>query len=191
MMLLNFIPESIYHIFVFIGVCLIIGSYFIPLYKIGLQVGGVLLLSGGIYMVGYIDSQDNWQAQIEILKQESAKKDELSRQVTDKVVTQYVDRVKIIKEVGNDVSKKIQTYVTANNDNSCSIPESFVLLHDYSSRNQVPPAPLPVDERTSPIKLSEVMRTVAGNYTMYYEVAEQLKSLQLWVKEQEKANNGG
>ena len=41
-------------------------------------------------------------------------------------------------------------------------------------------------EGTSAVKISTVAATVTENYTTYYQIAEQLKALQEWVKEQQK-----
>jgi hypothetical protein len=60
------------------------------------------------------------------------------------------------------------------------------VLHDSASRNEVPDPTRKVDGSTSNVKISGVAETVIDNYTTYYQVAEQLRSLQEWIKEQQK-----
>jgi hypothetical protein len=60
------------------------------------------------------------------------------------------------------------------------------MLHDSASRNEVPDPTRKVDGSTSQIKISGVAETVVDNYTTYHQVAEQLRSLQEWIKEQQK-----
>jgi hypothetical protein len=63
------------------------------------------------------------------------------------------------------------------------------LLHDSSSRNEIPDSTSGIDGGASSIKLSGVATTVAENYTLYYQVSQQLKSLQEWVTEQQTIYN--
>jgi len=64
------------------------------------------------------------------------------------------------------------------------------LLHDSASRNEVPDSSGVTNEAASGVKLSGVAETITENYTTYHKVAEQLRSLQEWVKEQKRVYNG-
>lgn len=46
------------------------------------------------------------------------------------------------------------------------------------------------NEVSSTVKLSTVINTVTENYSSYHQVAEQLKALQNWIKQQRDLNNG-
>jgi hypothetical protein len=94
--------------------------------------------------------------------------------------------VQIVKEKGNDIIKQVPVYITKDADTKCDVPTGFVVLHDSASRNEVPDATRKVDATTSPVKISGVAETVVDNYTTYHQVAEQLRSLQDWVREQQK-----
>jgi hypothetical protein len=63
------------------------------------------------------------------------------------------------------------------------------VLHDSASRNEVPDTTRSIDAGTSEVKLSDVATTVTENYTTYHKVAEQLKSLQEWIKLQQSIYN--
>jgi hypothetical protein len=70
----------------------------------------------------------------------------------------------------------------------CTIPKSFVQLHDASGQNTV------LDEKTvitgvaSDVSLSDVSKTVFTNYKIYYQCVEQVYGLQDWIKTQQKLN---
>ena len=140
-------------------------------------------------MEGAISNQAEWKAKVAALQVEIAKKETISANITTEVITKYVDRIKIVKEKGNVIIKEIPTYITKTDDAKCVVPNGFVVLHDSASRNEVPDTARIVDERASKIKISGVAETVGENYNTYHEVAEQLKSLQKWVRDQQELFN--
>ena len=191
MWLLNFLPNYIFHILSLIGLIgLIVTLLPLPiLYKSSIQIISIAILTFAIYMEGAISNQAKWQAKVAALQVEIAKKETISANITTEVITKYVDRVKIVKEKGNVIIKEIPTYITKTDDAKCVVPNGFVVLHDSASRNEVPDTARIVDERASKIKISGVAETVGENYNTYHEVAEQLKSLQKWVRDQQELFN--
>ena len=191
MWLLNFLPNYIFHILSLIGLIgLIVTLLPLPiLYKSSIQIISIAILTFAIYMEGAISNQAKWQAKVAALQVEIAKKETISANITTEVITKYVDRVKIVKEKGNVIIKEIPTYITKTDDSKCVVPNGFVVLHDSASRNEVPDTARIVDERASKIKISGVAETVGENYNTYHEVAEQLKSLQKWVRDQQELFN--
>ncbi|MBB4755475.1 hypothetical protein XarjCFBP7653_21010 [Xanthomonas arboricola] len=98
------------------------------------------------------------------------------------VVTQYVDRVQIVREAGATITREIPIYVTQKADAACAIPAGFVRLHDAAaSGNPAGPATGDPDAPAAGITLSAVASTVADNYTSCHATAEQLSALQDWV----------
>lgn len=195
MWILEFLPSWIFHLVLLTGVVGLFISFFvgsIPLvnkYIIPVKVGSAFLLVFGLYMEGGISNQERWEAKVSEAKLEMAKKDVASADTTTRVVTKYVTKVEVIKENGNAIIKEIPKYIDANADGQCVIPNGFVLLHDSASRNEIPDSTNGVDGGASSVKLSGVAETVSINYTTYYKVAEQLKSLQDWVKQQQTIYN--
>jgi len=189
MWLLNFLPEYVFHAITLLGfVGVMICLFPIP-YKIIVQVLSISILSFSLYMQGGISNQAEWKAKVAALQVEVAKKETISATITTEVITKYVDRIKIVKEKGNVIIKEIPTYITKTDDAKCVVPNGFVVLHDSASRNEVPDTTRIVDERASKIKISGVAETVGENYNTYHEVAEQLKSLQKWVRDQQELFN--
>lgn len=99
-----------------------------------------------------------------------------------RVVTKYVDRVKIVREVGKTITKEIPVYVTAEADDRCTVPSGFVSVHNAAAENV--PLAVPAGDPDAPaagIALSDVAETVSGNYGTCHENAEQLIGLQDWL----------
>ncbi|RNK82756.1 hypothetical protein C9390_01420, partial [Xanthomonas vasicola pv. vasculorum] len=82
------------------------------------------------------------------------------------VVTQYVDRVQIVRQAGATITREIPIYVTQKADAACTIPAGFVRLHDAAATGN--PAGPPTADPDAPapgITLSGIAGTVADNYT--------------------------
>lgn len=147
------------------------------------------LVGGCQYGAKRVTAQwDAERAQTEIKLQRLAAK---QAQTTAQVVTQYVDRVRVVKQRGADIVKEVKVYVPAQADADCTVPHGFVRLHDAAAEGVVPDAPSLADAAPSAIALSTTVATVADNYGRYHAVAEQLKALQQWVREQQALADGG
>ena len=196
MWILNFIPDSILYMFVLSVIIAGVGVYlssYIP--KLGippviLRTIGVIVMVGGVYLYGGYGNEMLWRERAAALQAEIDRKNSDSEKVTEKIVTEYVEKIKVVKEKGNVIVKEVPKYITKESDDKCTIPKSFIVLHNGASRNEVPDTAGGIDETASAVKLSRVLETTIGNYTIYYETAEQLKALQDWVRQQEKIYNG-
>jgi hypothetical protein len=192
MWILDWLPFWVFHMSVVVGSIGLAASLvfqfipFISLYRVPLQVVSIAILVFGVYMEGGIATQEKWEAKVAQVKLEMAQKETASVETTVKVVTKYVNKVQIVKEKGNEIIKQVPVYITKDADAKCDVPTGFVVLHDSASRNEVPDATRKSDVTTSTIKISGVAETVVDNYTTYHEVAQQLRSLQEWVREQQK-----
>lgn len=200
MWMLSFVPDDVLQTLIFMIMFIgtggfILGSFgnlFLGIrpYSSLIKTISTILLVAGVYFYGGYGVEMEWRNKAKELQAEIDRKNAVSAVVTEKIVTQYVDKVKIVKEKGNVIIKEVPKYITKEHDAGCVIPKSFVLLHNSASRNEIPDTTGPIDDSASTTKLSAVIDTVAGNYTIYYETAEQLKALQDWVKQQEKIYNG-
>jgi len=195
MWILDWLPFWVFHLLVvmgFVGLAASLVLKFIPfvsLYRLPIQVASIAILVFGVYMEGGIATQEKWEARVAEVKLEMAKKETASAEVTTKVVTKYINKVQIVKEKGNEIIKQVPVYITKDADAKCDVPTGFVMLHDSASRNEVPDPTRKVDGTTSEVKISGVAETVVDNYTTYHQVAEQLKSLQEWIKLQQSIYN--
>lgn len=109
---------------------------------------------------------------------------EKQAEISERVVTQYVDKIRIVKEKGDTIIKQVPIYITQDNDSECIVPESFRLLWDAANRGDIPTASRIANEAASGVKISDVAAQHATESTICRETEQQLISLQDWVKEQ-------
>lgn len=55
------------------------------------------------------------------------------QQASVKTVTEYVDKVKIVRQKGETVIKEIPVYITKDVDSGCVIPDAFGVLWNTSN----------------------------------------------------------
>jgi hypothetical protein len=98
--------------------------------------------------------------------------------VSDKTITQYVDRVQIVQGKSREIIKEVKVYV----QDTCTLSGGFRLLHDSAVNNELPSPSRIADAET--ISVEAVAQTVIENYQACNVNAETLSSLQSWIKEQ-------
>ena len=98
-------------------------------------------------------------------------------EVSDKIVTKYVDRVKIVKQ---NVVKEVKVYVK--DDANIMLSPNFRLFHDSSANNEIPSRTSNPDGKA--VTVEDLANTIAGNYGNCHENSATLISLQDWVREQ-------
>ncbi len=127
--------------------------------------------------------QARWDAAVQQQTLQATAIRERQALATVKVVTEYVDRVRIVREKGDTIVKEVPVYVPVQADAACTINRGFVRLHDAAAAGELPEPAREADAATAGIALSAVARTVAANYQSCHENAEQLRALQAWVRE--------
>jgi hypothetical protein len=100
--------------------------------------------------------------------------------VSDKTVTEYVDRVQIVQGKSREIIKEVKVYVK--DDSNTYLSGGFRLLHDGAVYNELPDPARIVDE--APVSVADVAETVAANYGICEETKTTLQALQSWVREQ-------
>lgn len=150
----------------------------------------VFLAIASLLYVGYMRGANavraEWAAERRQL--ESQHEAEVARleKVNRTVEVRYIDRVRTVQEKARTIVKEVPVYVTVEDDRRCDIPAGFVRLHDLAAaQGDVPdhPSAREPDGPASGIALSDVARTVAGNYGTCHENAERLIALQAWARE--------
>jgi len=127
--------------------------------------------------------QTRWDPAIQQQTLQVAAIRERQAEATVKVVTQYVDRVRVVREKGDTIIKEVPVYVPVQADAACSLNRGFVRLHDAAAAGELPASAGDADAPAAGIALSAVAGTVAANYRTCHENAEQLRALQAWVRE--------
>ena len=100
--------------------------------------------------------------------------------VSDKAVTEYVDRVQIVQGKSREIIKEVKVYVK--DDSNTYLSGGFRLLHDGAVYNELPDPARIVDE--APVSVADALETVATNYGLCHENSQTLQALQSWVREQ-------
>lgn len=136
---------------------------------------------GWVRGAGHVQAQ--WDAAAQLQIQQLATVRERQAQATVKVVTQYVDRVRVIREKGDTIIKEVPVYVPVQADAACTINRGFVRVHDAAAAGELPEPARDADAAAAGLALSAVVGTVAANYQTCHETAEQLRALQVWVSE--------
>jgi hypothetical protein len=146
----------------------------IPLPLKWVVLGGLMVVVAGFsYLKGGEAARRDlasYKAKIELMQAQLA---EAQAKVTTKVVTQYVERVRTVKEQSDVLAKEAGLAVSG------TCPGSVGVFHDAAAL-QVPPAPGGSDEGTTDAQA--LTGTIIQNYGTCHEVREQLKSLQEWVR---------
>ena len=172
-----------------IGSIGLLTSLFPVPYRQPIQIVAVVCLAFAVFQYGQHEERQEWELKVAELNQKIAKLESASQTVTTQVVTEYVDRVKIVKEKADAIIVKVPVYINKPTDDNCTINNGFVVLHDAAAKNEVPESPRDSHAEASEVKLSTVATTVTENYGTCHEIRQQLESLQQWIREQEKLMN--
>ena len=195
MWILSWLPDWIFYVLTLVGITGLVIAFTIgKLIPIEYQLAVKFISTGacafGLFMIGAISNEDIWQLKVKEMETAIAKQELAAAEVTHEVITQYVDRVKIVEGKTHEIIKKVPVYITKESDDKCTINNGFVSLHDHASKNEVPESTGSINEDSSDVKLSAVAETVSQNYGTYYQVVEQLKALQSWIRKQKDLDNG-
>ena len=138
-----------------------------------------LALIGYGYTKGAASVQEKWD--LAVAKETAAAVRVVVKQgqITERIVTQYVDRVRVIREAGETIIKEVPIYVPAD---SPDLPGGFRVLHDHAAAGTLPDPASGSD--AAPVPAQTAATTVIQNYTACRETGERLSKLQQWIREQ-------
>ena len=143
--------------------------------------GLALVGFGWVKGAGHVQAQ--WDAAVQQQALQATAVREEQAQATVEVITEYVDRVRVVREKGDTIIKEVPVYVPVQADAACTINRGFVRLHDAAAVGALPEPARDTDAAAASIALSAVAGTVATNYQTCHDNAEQLRALQSWVRE--------
>lgn len=103
-------------------------------------------------------------------------------EVTERIVTQYVDRVRVVREEADAIIREVPVYVPAQCDPDGRLPAGWRVLHDAAAVGGA--ADTATIAHAQPVAPDTAAETVARNYGTCRETAEQLIALQQWVTDQ-------
>lgn len=156
------------------------------------RVLALLAIGSALFGLGWVTGkkhvQARWDMQVQQQAVQIAEQQQRQAQATVKVVTRYVDRVRVVREKGEAIVKEVPIYVPTQADAACSVNRGFVRLHDAAAQGTLPEPATDADAAASGVAFSAVGGTVTANYQTCHENAEQLRALQTWVREMKVAS---
>ena len=135
------------------------------------------LFSFGLYLGNEIGVSSCYEAQIKA-QAHSIETGIKQAVVSDKTVTEYVDRVQIVQGKSREIIKEVKVYV----QDTCTLSGGFRLLHDSAIYNELPDPARIADAEA--IGLEAATKTILENYQACNVNAETLSSLQQWVRDE-------
>jgi len=153
-----------------------------PYRLLALAAFGIAVFGFG-WLKGASHVQAQWDAASAAQQQAQAQVQIRQAQATAQVVTQYVDRIQVVREKGDTLIQEVSVYVPVQSDAACTVHRGFVSLHDAAAAGELPTAPGDIDAPAEGLALSAVAATVVTNYQTCHENAEQLKALQDWIRQ--------
>jgi hypothetical protein len=153
-----------------------------PYRLLALAALGMALIGFG-WLKGTSHVQAQWDAATAAQKQAQAQMQTRQAEATVQVVTQYVDRIQVVREKGDTLIQEIPVYVPVQADAACTVHRGFVSLHDAAAAGELPEPARDADGPAEGVALSAVAATVVTNYQTCHENAEQLKALQDWIRQ--------
>jgi hypothetical protein len=160
---------------------------FIPApYKAVVMIAAEVLLLLGIATIGHHmgvkSERASWEARQVAAVVDTAQKETKAAAAEVQVVTQYIDRVKVIHDKGATIIKEVPVYVTKKADDNCVITNGVVSVLDAAASGRDLPSVseslTSANDSPSGIALSEVVEVEADNLTTCRATAEQVKAWQ-------------
>lgn len=103
-------------------------------YHLLLQIASAVLLVAGLYFKGGYGVEMAWRERVAELEAKIKESEEKSKQINEKIVVQYRDRVKIIKDTQIVVQEKIKE-VEKIVDAKCEVaPEAINILNEAAKK---------------------------------------------------------
>lgn len=106
------------------------------------QIGTVVIVAGltyGVEQFGERRIQAKWDLAVSQAAEKAQEVKTEEAQATVKVVTEYVDRVKIVHAKGETIIKEVPKYVTKEDDARCgTIGAGFVQLWNAANAGELP-----------------------------------------------------
>lgn len=129
------------------------------------------------YAAGKADVQAKWDKQKLVDEAAASKLRTAANRVSTKIVTQYVDRVRVVREKSHAIAQQVPAFVPAGLPD---LPGGWRLLHDAAAANE-PIAGGADPDDAAPVPVATAAATVVDNYGADHKTAARLMSLQDWV----------
>ncbi len=144
----------------------------------------VLVLATAFFF-GHHMNEQKWLDRVKEMEAKVAVAEQKSHEVNTIVETKIVEKIKLIKDTKN-ANKETAKIIAKQLNDTCSVPESTVMLINSASQNEVAGSASVTNGSPSNVRASEVIETVVENYARCNDLREKVISWQEWYKEQKK-----
>jgi hypothetical protein len=94
-----------------------------------------------------------------------------------KIVTRYVDRVRVVHDTTQTLQREIPSYVTPATDRAFPLPRGFVRLHDAAATGVLPGPARDTDATASDVTASHAADVIVANYGTCLAIRGQLNAV--------------
>jgi hypothetical protein len=156
MWLLHLLPDSLISLTVDLllaaGVMVTLAGFFanfipfVALYRVPVQVAGILLLTVGVYFDGGYTTEQAWRERVREVEARLAVAQKQSAEVNTEIVTKVVTQTRIVRQRGDDIIRYVDREVVKNQEvirfvENCPIPDIIINTHNAAALNR------PVEEK--------------------------------------------
>lgn len=152
-------------------------------YKIAFMALAIVSAGGMGYVKGSGDAANKAQKQVIESLTKAIKLEQQLSDVKATVVTEYVDRIKVVKEKETIYANAATTDVPS----QFNVSNGWVYLHDTAATAGDADRARASDATTSDIKDNQALATIVTNYSVCLQNAQQLTSLQKWITDSQTA----
>jgi hypothetical protein len=134
MWILNFIPDFVVHLAVAAGIVALLVTAFLgdlipAIYKMPVQIAGIVVLALSLWLEGASYNQDVWEARVAELEARVQQAEEKSAVVNKEIEYKFIDRVKVVHDTKVVIQEKIRE-VEKIVDAKCEVaPEAIDILN--------------------------------------------------------------
>lgn len=152
--------------------------------SIGLAIAAAGFAVGGLYVSG------KWRDAEARRATEAVKIITRQGEVTERVVTRWLERQAAGQVVTETIEREVTKYVESKPlALACLLDVRWMRLHDAAAAGQVPPPAGAADAAPGTITAAAALPVVTGNYATCGRNAERLEALQRWVRGQYETTN--
>jgi hypothetical protein len=156
-------------------------------YSMPYKLAAIAVLIASAFTIGFIKGNARAEVEIQRAAAEAAEKiaelERINSEISNKVVTKYVEKVKTIKQKEYVYVDNAQKFVPSIHNMSTG----WVYLHDVSAQNGDAESSKSSDGTSSGVKDNQAIGTIVQNYSICRQNAEQLIQLQQWIIENQQS----
>ena len=146
--MLNLIPDNvllwIYYFILSAGIILLSVGWLIKwfpgvaVYKGPMQLLGVVLTAGSLYLLGGHGTEMAWRDKVRALEEKVKIAEQQAAEANTKVEVQVVEKTKVIKEKGQDIIRYVDREVVKKEEiikyiEMCPVPKEIIDLHNLAT----------------------------------------------------------